>query len=298
MSHRTTPTAAASGTDLRSVATAAVATARAILKGETETTSTQRNALVAFAVRLLSAGLLYLSQIVLARWMGGFEYGLYVFVWTWVLVLGGISHLGLNLAMIRLLPQYRETGELELLRGLLRGGRLVAVILGTVVAGLGLAGLWLFGQHLDNHYVLPLYLAFVCVPMFALTDAQDGLGRSQGWMAVGLVPPYVLRPLLLLVAMTIAHAAGLPMVATTAAGAAIVATWLAAMVQTLAMNRKLAGIVPAGPRKYAFGAWLRISSPMLMIVAADLVLQNTDIHRRNAFDGGCGPDEVQGSSLD
>lgn len=83
-----------------------------VLAANGERERTQRDALLAFAVRVLSAGLLYLTQIVLARWMGGFEYGIYVSVWTWVLILGGISHLGLNLASIRLAPVYRETKAL------------------------------------------------------------------------------------------------------------------------------------------------------------------------------------------
>jgi hypothetical protein len=65
-----------------------------------ERARTQRDALLAFTVRVLSAALLYLTQIVLARWMGGSEYGIYVAVWTWVLILGAMSHLGLNLASI------------------------------------------------------------------------------------------------------------------------------------------------------------------------------------------------------
>src|SRR5690606_25021356 len=64
------------------------------------------NALGVFAVRALSAGLLFLSQVVLARWMGASEYGLFVTAWTCVMVLGGLAHLGFNVAMMRLAPQY------------------------------------------------------------------------------------------------------------------------------------------------------------------------------------------------
>ena len=37
------------------------------------------------------------AQILLARWMGSFEYGTYVYVWTWLLLTGDIVHLGLPL---------------------------------------------------------------------------------------------------------------------------------------------------------------------------------------------------------
>ncbi len=53
-----------------------------IFEGKSERQRTQRDAVTAFSVRCASAALLYLSQIVLARWMGGYEYGIYVFVWT------------------------------------------------------------------------------------------------------------------------------------------------------------------------------------------------------------------------
>ena len=131
-------------------------------------------------MRVTSAAILYLSQVVLARWMGGFEYGIYVFVWTWVLVLSGISHLGLPTAMIRLLPEYLQHGEHGLLRGLLLGGRVVAVLSGTAVACAALAFIWLIGERLNSHYVLPVVLALACVPLCALSDVQDGIGRGRG----------------------------------------------------------------------------------------------------------------------
>lgn len=244
-------------------------------QGERETA--QRNAVIAFAVRCLSAALLYLSQIVLARWMGGTQYGIYVFVWTWVLILGGISHLGLNVAVIRLTPTYKETGEFDKLRGLIRGSRLTALGAGTAIMLAGMAGLHVFGTYLDSTYVLPMYLALVCVPLFALTDVQDGIGRGNAWMGLALAPPYVLRPLLILAAMCAAYALGLPMQATTAAGAAIVATWGAGIIQTLIINRRLRESVPTGPRTYEWKGWLASSLPLLIILASELMLQNTDL---------------------
>ena len=190
-----------------------------VFASEGERQRTQRDALLAFTVRVLSAGLLYLTQIVLARWMGGTEYGIYVVVWTWVLVLGAMSHLGLNLASIRLAPVYRETGDFDHLRGLIRGVRLVALGGGTLVMALGLFGVWLFQDHIQSQFVLPIYLALVCIPLYALTDVQDGIGRGNAWMSVALVPPYVLRPIVLFAAMWVANASGLPMNAATAAGA-------------------------------------------------------------------------------
>ena len=73
-----------------------------------------------------------------------------------------------------------------------------AVLAGTAVACAAIALLWLIGDRLNSHYVLPIYLALACVPLCALSDVQDGIGRGRGWMMVGLMPPYILRPLLLL----------------------------------------------------------------------------------------------------
>ena len=57
---------------------------RSLVGGSGEASVTRRLAGTIFIIRLLSAALAYLSQILLARWMGGSDYGVYVYVWTWV----------------------------------------------------------------------------------------------------------------------------------------------------------------------------------------------------------------------
>ena len=257
--------------------TSILAQALNIYSSNGERERTQRNAILAFGVRCVSAALLYLTQIVLARWMGETEYGIYVFVWTWVLILGGMSHLGLSLASIRLAPVYRETNDFDRLRGLMRGARFAALGFGTIVMLAGLAGVWLLQSRIDSAFVWPIYLALVCIPLYALTDVQDGIGRGNAWMSIALVPPYILRPLLLLATMFAAHMYNLPPNASTAAAAAIVATWSAGLIQTLFLSARMRETIPAGPRTYSFGPWLKTSLPLLVMLCCDLVMQNADI---------------------
>ena len=235
------------------------------------------NVVFAFLVRIASALILYVSQIALARWMGDFEYGIYVVVWTWVLLLGGLSTLGLSTAMMRLLPEQRERGAFDLMRGLLLGGRVVPVVFSAAVAIAGLAGLRLFGSAMDSHYLLPAYLALVCLPLVTLTDLQDGIGRANGWVGVALLPPYVVRPLVILAAMIGAHEAGLDMSAATAVAAAIVAASVAAIAQTLFLGHRLRSAIPRGPRAIALGPWFKMSLPLLLITGCEVLMQTIDV---------------------
>lgn len=237
----------------------------------------QSDAVLAFVVRVASAAILYVSQAILARWMGSHEYGIYVFVWTWVLVLGGLSGLGLSGSTLRLMAEYKETGDSAHALGLVRGGRAVAFLAGTAVAGLGAAGLWFFGDHIAHHYVLPAYLALVCIPLYAIEHVQDGIGRGRGWMPLALIPPYIIRPLLILAGMAAAYAMGLPMNATTAAASAIGAVWLATMIQVFGINRRVRREIGRGRRAYDFRKWIGVSLPLLAAYACDLIIQNADV---------------------
>lgn len=241
------------------------------------------SAIGVFGVRAMSAGLLFLTQVVLARWMGASEYGVYVTAWTCVLALGGVAHLGFNTAMMRLGPQYHATADYGFFRGLLAGGRLVAVTSAIIIAALGIAAIWLF--HIDQKaaLALPLVLGFLCLPIYTLTDIQDGLGRGQGWTLDAIVPPYIVRPLILLVVVIAVFASGVPATAVNGMIIALVATLIAAVLQTFLIERRVRTEIPVARPEYDYGGWFTISLPMLAGGVCEIVILNADVILLNFF---------------
>src|ERR1700760_4282446 len=102
--------------------------------GSNEASLTRKLAGTIFIIRVLSAGMAYLSQILLARWMGGSDYGVYVYVWTWVLLLGSMLDFGLASSAQKIIPDYRTSGEQALLRGFLSGSRWITLAASSAVA--------------------------------------------------------------------------------------------------------------------------------------------------------------------
>jgi O-antigen/teichoic acid export membrane protein len=249
----------------------------------------QRLAGTVFMFRVASAVLAYGSQVLLARWMGGFEFGIYVYVWTWVLLIGQSLDLGLGTAAQRFIPEYRESGAHDLLRGFLFGGRLLAFGIATVIALVCAGGVWLLAPWLDDYLVVPLYIACISLPAYGLSNTQDGISRSHDWVGLSLMPTYVVRQLLLTGLMAAAYWDGLPMNAVTAMIVAGISIWLPTIGQLLVLNRRLAVHIAPGPRAHAIKYWLVTSAPILLAEGFYLLLTYADILVLQQFRP---PDEV------
>ena len=171
--------------------------------------------------------------------MGSFEFGIYVYVWTWVLLIGQSLDLGLATAAQRFIPEYREQKRFDHLRGYIAGSRLVAVGVALLVAALCAGLVRLLQPWLDDYTVIPLYLACAALPAYALSNVQDGISRSYDWVALGIVPTYIVRQLVLTAMMAAAYFAGFPLDAVTAMVLACLALWLPPLGQLVILKRRL-----------------------------------------------------------
>lgn len=251
--------------------------AAGLLNGGDDRAVDRRNAMIAFSVRVGSAGLLFLSQVALARWMGADSYGIYVYAWTVVLVLGGISASGLNIGAIRIVSELRERRELDLLRGFLLGSRLLVLAVSSAVTLLALVFIWLISPRIPPAVFWPLAIIVAALPAFALTDLQDGICRGGARIASGLLAPYIIRPLLVLSGIGLWHAVGFDLDAVTAVKVAVIATWLAWAAQTAMVAREFRSIAPAGDRAYDAHGWTATTAPLFVMSVFDLAMQNIDV---------------------
>ncbi|TCM48710.1 O-antigen/teichoic acid export membrane protein [Rhizobium sp. PP-F2F-G48] len=237
----------------------------------------QRMALVAFAIRVVSAGIAFLSQIVMARMMGEFEYGIFVFVWVLVVLFGNLSCLGFHTAIIRFVPQYHALNAHDEIRGMMTTVRIFALLSATALALVGIGGLVLFGDVVNGYYLVPLYLGVFALPMIALGDVMDGTSRAHSWAVSALSPTYIVRPVLILVFMVAAVRLGEASTAQTAMIAAMAATYVATVGQFFILTWRLRRRYKTGPIRIEFRTWLRVALPIFLIDGFGFMLTNSDV---------------------
>jgi O-antigen/teichoic acid export membrane protein len=235
-----------------------------------------RMALIAFSIRVFSAAIAFISQIILARIMGEHEYGIFVFVWVLVILIGNLSCLGFHSAQIRFLPQFEADNDYDRVRGLAITARLFALLSSTTVALTGYAALQIFSGLVENYYLVPLFIALFILPMIALGDTMEGTARANSWAFVALSPTYIIRPTLILVFMLLAVHYGQPKTAQTAMVASLAATYVTTIGQFFNIKWRLRRRYEKGPVQIEFGQWFRVALPIFLIEGFGFLLTNSD----------------------
>ena len=249
---------------------------KALLNGKSENARSGRNAIFIFLIRVFSAALVYASQVLLARWMGAFEFGIFAYVWVWVIVLGSLTPLGFNTAILRFIPDLTEKKEFGFLRGVIVRSRMIVAGVGLAVTIAGTGIVFLLRDYLDNYYVLPLVFGLVCVPLYALAELNEGVARNYGWSDIAFLPVYILRPMLVLLAM-----GGITLMGNTPCGlsallASILASFFVLVLQTIMLVRRLNTTIPQAAPQYRSKEWLMISLPILLVEGFYMLLAHID----------------------
>ena len=254
-----------------------IARVKAILGDRTDSRLAQMVAGKVFLVRVGSALFALISQVLLARWMGRFEFGIYIYAWTWVLMVGPLADAGLSSGARRFIPEYVELKAFDRLRGFLSGSRWFAFSVASATALIGVGIVALISPRMSPYVVMPLYLTCLAIPACGLASVQTGIAQTYDWPNLAFLPFYIVRQVGITVMVGAIFLIGLSTDAVTAMIVAVIATWAVTGGQALVLNRRLKQKVEAGPKQYEIKTWLATSLPIFVAESFYLLLTYVDI---------------------
>ncbi len=150
---------------------------------------------IGFALQVAGAGLAFVLQLCLARWLGAAAYGTYAFVLAWSGILAIAAGLGLPTLVLRALPGYSVHKDWRRVSGLVTTALAVTALVGAVLALLGITLVLTFGWQTNVSVI-----GFVMVPLLTLMALLQEMVRSFRHIALAYGPSLVLRPCLIIFA--------------------------------------------------------------------------------------------------
>jgi O-antigen/teichoic acid export membrane protein len=217
------------------------------------------------ALRIVAGLLGFAGTVVLARLLGGREYGYYALSLAWASFLAEPTMEGLGKLLLRAVARYEVTRDWARMSGVIRRMNQLVLTISSVIVCVGsLVAVALLGPSLRVPFILGMFL----VGLIGLTFLREAVMQGLGHVVIGQIPEFIIRPVLLL--------SGLGLLASFAdrptAGTAMCITLGAVaggyLVGAGQMRRHLPEAVRTCAPIFETRQWLWAGIPMMMVGAA------------------------------
>lgn len=232
----------------------------------------------AFLVKVVGAGVAFCGHVFLARWMGVRSYGIFTFVWAWITVLVLFGRVGVDKALVRYLPEYREDQQWEKVRGLLQFGGLLVGGVCISLSLIGGGGVWILRDGMPIGQAETFWLGFLILPWLGLLHIGKGVLQAFKRATQAFLPDLVVRQVAAIAGSGVLFSA-LPgsLTAPQGMGAMLVAVLLSLGVTGWMLFRVLPSKAWKGGINQERDVWLASMVPMMLIAGMHLVLKRTDL---------------------
>lgn len=220
-----------------------------------------------FVLRLIATGLGFVTNVLLARFLGPSEYGVYAYIFAWLGLLTVLAMFGFGRLLVREIASYSTSQQWGLIHGLLRFVLTTVILLSIAVAASVGAMTWSFRYRLNPQMFPAFWLALLSLPILALTnlghDALQGFRR----VILGKVPQILIRAPLFIILLLLVHWLGSAEVtAALAIGLGILALLAAFVSISWILYKTVPRQVIDDEPVYLRSHWLRSALPFLVIV--------------------------------
>ena len=230
---------------------------------------------IGFALLAGGAGIAYVMQLCLARWLGATAYGTYTYVIAWSGLLAIAAGMGFPTLVLRVLPDYSIREDWGRVRGMLATSLVGTVLIGALIALLGITLVVSLGwQSLAS--VPDSVMGFVMVPLLAVVALQQETFRSFRRIGLAYGPSLLLRPSLVILGAACVLAFG-HLDSSMALALTVAATVFVVGLQAWRLRRALGPVVLSARPVYERRIWIEAALPLLLVSGFIVILQQADI---------------------
>lgn len=222
----------------------------------------------------LLAGLL--AQLILARRLGTAAYGHFILAWTWALFLALPCRLGFQSSLVRFVTDYRIKEDWSRLRGVVTFSFWAVLICGSLAGGVLYFSAGILSGNLSSEQFTCLRLAAFAIPPMALMGVAHAALKAYRRVVVAQLAQRGLIHIVLLALVVFSVLAGILADAGQAARVAVASAWISFLVAIWWIFGTLSPQVKRAVPTFNGRRWMTISLPMLVVVATQTVMNQTD----------------------
>ena len=231
-----------------------------------------------FVVNVTSMGILYLSQIVLARLMRVDQYGVYVYSLSWLNLLLLMGKMGLDTVLLRYIPQYASRNEWGNSRGLIKRSYQIVFFASFIL----LLSAWTIIQVNRNSLTVnlgnTLLIGISVLPLWTAIKLTQGILQAFKRPGLSQFLDGILSPVLLLSILGLMIALNIPVSAPLVMAIFVVDCFVVLLFGLLWVRfYVLPPELKIAIGEYKTREWLMFAVPMLMIVGTQVIMSNTDV---------------------
>jgi O-antigen/teichoic acid export membrane protein len=230
-----------------------------------------------FAIKIGNALLKMGLSIVLARYLGPSQYGVYSFVLSIIVIMNLPARLGLPQLLVREVAKYEELGHYNYLKGLIRRASQGVFIVSIVLIALAFIVTYFFEESFELSNYKVFQMGLLLVPLIAMISIFQSTLKGLKQVVLGALPEQIIRFGMFFLFVVIFYFLKESMNAFQAMTLHTLGAFVALLSAYFFMTAKLPKGIHQLKAEYKSKLWLKSSVPFMFIGGLQILTQEIDI---------------------
>ena len=256
------------------------------LQGEGVGAVLARGASASFIIKVLGTGIAFGTQIFLARVMGAEQYGIYIYVLTWLYVLVLFAKMGWDTALLRYVAAYNAQGDWSALRGILQCSNQLALFTSILVSSSTALVIWILREKLGSELSYTFWIGCAVLPMLTLSGLRQAALRSLKHIVLAQLPEILLQPMMLCIFVGVVFTGFSQSVNSQITMCLNFCTLgISFVFGTYWLYNKLPEPVKIVSPQYKIYNWVSVALPLLLVSSVYIIMNRLDVLMIGIFSG-------------